>query len=81
MERPAREDLVIAMSDRLGSDRGKTAYAKRKESVEPVFGVMKAVMRFREFLLRGLENVRGEWSLGSGAVKNRKIWAFAASGE
>ena len=81
VERPAREDLVIAMSDRLGSDRGKTAYAKRKESVEPVFGVMKAVMRFREFLLRGLENVRGEWSLACGAFNMRKIWAFAASGE
>lgn len=81
VERPAREDLVVAMSERLGSDRGKTAYAKRKQSVEPVFGVVKSVMRFREFLLRGLQNVRGEWSLACGAFNMRKIWAFAASGE
>lgn len=78
VERPAREDLVVAMSERLGSARGKTAYAKRKESVEPVFGVMKSVMRFREFLLRGLQKTRGEWSLACGAFNMRKIRVFAA---
>ena len=79
VERPEREDLVAAMNERLGSDRGKTAYAKRKQSVEPVFGVLKAVMRFREFLLRGLEKARGEWRLACGAFNMRKIWALMTS--
>ena len=79
MERSARDDLVVAMNERLGSERGKTAYGKRKESVEPVFGVMKTVMRFREFLLRGLEKVRGEWSLACGAFNLRKIWKYTPS--
>lgn len=39
------------------------AYALRKQTVEPVFGIIKSVMGFRHFLLRGLDNVRNEWTL------------------
>ncbi|SEI75761.1 Transposase DDE domain-containing protein, partial [Azotobacter beijerinckii] len=39
------------------------AYALRKQTVEPVFGIIKSVMGFRQFLLRGLDNVRNEWTL------------------
>src|SRR4029077_13356803 len=35
----------------------------RKQTPEPVFGIIKSVMGFRQFLLRGLDCVRGEWSL------------------
>ncbi|HMB15435.1 MAG TPA: transposase, partial [Pelovirga sp.] len=42
---------------------GRALYAKRKHTVEPVFGIIKAVMGFRQFLLRGVESVRGEWNL------------------
>ena len=38
-------------------------YALRKCTVEPVFGLIKQVMKFRQFLLRGLADVGGEWSL------------------
>lgn len=38
-------------------------YAKRKCTVEPVIGIIKSVLGFRQFLLRGLENVHGEWNL------------------
>lgn len=51
------------MQDRLSSDRGKQLYRLRKQTVEPVFGIIKEVMGFRRFLLRGLEKVRGEWGL------------------
>src|SRR5208337_4047758 len=39
-------------------------YALRKQTPEPVFGIIKSVLGFRQFSLRGLEKVRGEWSLG-----------------
>ena len=42
---------------------GKAVYAARKAIVEPVFGQIKQARGFRQFLLRGIEKVRGEWSL------------------
>jgi len=42
---------------------GRKLYARRKSTVEPVFGIIKAVMGFRQFLLRGLQAVQGEWAL------------------
>ncbi|SER89183.1 Transposase [Azotobacter beijerinckii] len=41
----------------------RAAYALRKQTVEPMFGIIKSVMGFRQFLLRGLDNVRNEWTL------------------
>jgi hypothetical protein len=38
-------------------------YGLRKSTVEPVFGIIKRVMGFRQFSLRGLSNVAAEWSL------------------
>ena len=43
--------------------RGRQRYALRMETVEPVFGQIKQGRGFRQFLLRGLEKVQGEWSL------------------
>jgi len=40
-----------------------SGYALRKQTVEPVFGIIKSVMGFRQFLLRGLKKVTGEWTL------------------
>lgn len=56
-------DLVAVMKHRLKTSEGKKLYAKRKSTVEPVFGIIKHVLGFRQFLLRGLENVEKEWSL------------------
>ena len=52
-----------AMKHRLKTQKGKALYALRKQTVEPVFGSIKSVMGFRQFLLRGLENVQNEWTL------------------
>jgi len=54
---------VDAMKHALKTKAGRAAYALRKQTVEPVFGIIKSVMGFRQFLLRGLENVRNEWAL------------------
>lgn len=51
------------MRERLRTTTGRAAYAKRKQTVEPVFGHIKACRGFRQFLLRGLAAVRGEWAL------------------
>jgi transposase len=54
---------VDKMKHALRTQTGRAAYALRKQTVEPVFGIVKSVMGFRQFLLRGLENVRNEWTL------------------
>jgi transposase len=52
-----------AMAHRLQTPNGKKLYALRKQIPEPVFGIIKSVLGFRQFLLRGIDRVRGEWSL------------------
>jgi transposase len=54
---------VERMKHMLKTKAGRAAYALRKQTVEPVFGIIKSVMGFRQFLLRGLENVQTEWTL------------------
>jgi len=62
-EPPENATPVQAMHHRLQTQAGKAVYAKRKATVETVFGIVKAVLGFRQFLLRGLNSVQGEWSL------------------
>lgn len=66
-------DAVERMRHRLKTRAGRASYGKRKQTVEPVFGIIKAGMRFRQFLLRGLEAVRGEWSLVTMAWNIRRM--------
>ena len=54
---------VDQMTHALKTKAGRAAYALRKQTVEPVFGIIKSVMGFRQFLLRGLANVQAEWTL------------------
>ncbi len=51
------------MKHRLKTKSGEAVYVKRKSTIEPVFGIIKSVLGFRQFLLRGLEAVKGEWDL------------------
>ena len=51
------------MAHKLKSQAGRKLYALRKQTVEPVFGIIKSVMGFRQFSLRGLNKVKGEWAL------------------
>lgn len=54
---------VEIMNHKLKTRAGRAAYALRKQTVEPVFGIIKSVMGFRQFLLRGLAKVQNEWTL------------------
>ena len=60
---PGRLSPRDRMRRKLQTRRGRQRYALRMETVEPVFGQVKQGRGFRQFLLRGLEKVNGEWSL------------------
>lgn len=59
----ADADAVTRMAHKLKTKSGRAAYALRKQTVEPVFGIIKHVMKFRQFLTRGLKQVGHEWNL------------------
>lgn len=73
MEKKGREQWVRDMKDKMERDENRDAYKLRQQTVEPVFGVMKQVMGFRQFLLRGKEKVGGEWQLLSLAYNCKKL--------
>jgi hypothetical protein len=60
---PAEAPPLERMAHRLKTPEGRATYALRKQTVEPVFGIIKSVMGFRQFLTRGLDNVQNEWTL------------------
>ena len=60
---PENADAVTKLKHRLKTVAGKAIYATRKCTVEPVFGIIKSVLGFRSFLLRGVDLVQGEWTL------------------
>jgi IS5 family transposase len=64
------------MAQRLATPEGKAQYRRRKVIPEPVFGWIKHVMGFRQFSLRGLTKVTGEWSLVCLALNVRRMWAL-----
>lgn len=63
-----------AMRAKLATDAGRAIYARRKAIVEPVFGQIKEARGFRRFLLRGMEQVQGEWSLVCTTHNLLKLW-------
>ena len=60
---PPNASAVQSMAHRLKTKAGRAQYALCKQTIEPVFGIIKSVMGFRQFSLRGLANVNGEWRL------------------
>jgi transposase len=60
---PKNLSIKERMERLLRTEKGRKAYGKRKETVEPVFGQIKDARGFRSFLLRGLDNVKAEWQL------------------
>src|SRR5499433_2809867 len=73
---PENPTPVEAMAWRLRTPQGKQLYGLRKQTPEPVFGIIKSVMGFRQFLLRGLDCVRGEWSLVTMAWNIKRMHAL-----
>jgi transposase len=77
---PENPTPVEAMAHRLKTPEGKKLYAQRKHTPEPVFGIIKSVLGFRQFLLRGLDHVRGEWNLVTMAWNLKRMFVLIPTG-
>ena len=62
------------MARKLRTKAGREMYAKRKGMIEPIFGQLKQVLGFRQFSLRGLASMRGEWRLMATVHNLLKLW-------
>lgn len=71
--RRVSEPWRVAMQARLEKDDAKALYKRRKETVEPVFGIIKSTMGFVRFHMRGIKNVASEWLLIALAYNCRRI--------
>ena len=76
--RAITEPWRIAMKEKLESDDGKARYKYRKQTVEPTFGIIKSAMGFRQFSLRGIDKVKGEWSLVALAYNIKRLAKLTA---
>ncbi len=70
---PESDNPVEQMAHRLKTQAGRALYALRKHTVEPVFGIIKHVMGFRQVSLRGLDKVSGEWRLATMAWNIKRM--------
>ena len=71
---PENAGMKEKMEYRLQTKEGKGKYKLRKQTVEPVFGIIKHVMGFRQFSLRGKEKVSTEWSLVCLAYNFKRLY-------
>jgi len=72
--KPPKDPRLLRMREKLQTPEGREMYNQRKETAEPVFGIIKSAMGFRQCLLRGLDKVKGEWSLTALAYNFRRLW-------
>ncbi len=77
MERFKEPPPIADTADATESMKHRLKTAKRKSTVEPVFGIIKAVMGFRQFLLRGKNAVKGEWVLVCIAFNLKRLFVLA----
>lgn len=76
---PETDDPVVKMAHRLGTQAGRVLYGLRKQTVEPVFGIIKRVMGWRQMSMRGLDKARGEWSLVTMAWNIKRLHVLQAA--
>ncbi len=71
--RDPKAEWLKAMAAKLESEESRALYRLRQQTVEPVFGVIKAVLGFRHFSMRGLDKVAGEWNLVALAYNCKRL--------
>lgn len=69
-----RSAFVLEMKERMAQEEARQKYRLRKQTVEPVFGILKKCMGFTQFHLRGFEKVSGEWQLLTLAYNCKRLW-------
>ena len=70
---------AAVMAHRLSTKAGRERSALRKQTIEPVFGIIKAALGFRQFSLRGLDHVRTEWTLVTLAYNLKRLFHLGVS--
>ena len=72
---PAKTSVpwVVEMQEKMATESGRDKYRLRQQTVEPVFGIVKHVLGFRQFLLRGLSKVDTEWCLVMLAYNTKRL--------
>ena len=70
---------VDEMKELLETEEGKALYARRKSTVEPMFGVIKHVLGFGRFFMRGIKAVSREWSLVCIGYNLKKMFTLRAN--
>jgi transposase len=75
---PESDDPLVNRAWKLKTRSGCALYGKRKSTVEPVFGIIKQVLGFRQFSLRGFDAVAGEWKLVTMAFNLKRMHVLAA---
>jgi transposase len=78
--RPVTDPRIQAMQDKLASQEGRAIYRRRQASVEPVFGIIKHALGFRQFRLRGHAKVSGEWQLVALAYNCKRLCRLRQTG-
>lgn len=68
---PQAADPLAQMAHRLGTQAGRALYALRKQTVEPVFGIIKRAMGWHQLSLRGLAKAQGEWNHGDHGLEHQ----------
>jgi Transposase DDE domain len=76
--KPSVDPVLLAMADKLKTPAGKVIYRQRACTVEPVFGILKAVLGVRQFLRRGIKKVSGEWNLVCLAYNLKRLHRLGA---
>jgi len=78
---PPPPDASVAerMAHRLDTAEGKQIYGLRKETVEPVFGIIKQAIGFRRFLLRGKDKANLEWTLVTTSYNLKRLFNLGMS--
>jgi len=76
---PPEASLIVKMAHKLKTDIGRQIYGLRKSTVEPVIGIIKETLGFRQFSLRGLLAVAGEWSLVCLAYNLKRLHVLMSS--
>lgn len=76
---PETTDPLTRMAHQLGTRAGRALYKLRKQTVEPVFGIIKRVMGWRQMSMRGLEKANGEWNLVTMAWNIKRMHVLRAA--
>jgi hypothetical protein len=71
---PPEASFIQQMAHRVATKAGRQRYRQRQQTVEPVFGIIKQALGFRRFSLRGLAQVRLEWTLVTLAYNLKRLF-------